>query len=172
MNKAVFLDRDGVINFKRDDYVKNVDEFVMITGAAKAIKLLNDNNFLVIIITNQSAVNRKLVTHDMLESIHVFMKNQLEREGAFIDGLYYCPHRPDEDCECRKPKPGLILDAIKDHNILPGKSWFIGDSETDMIAAKSAGLATIKMKENGSLLDTVKNMLYNQNQNGNEFSCK
>lgn len=159
MNKAVFLDRDGVINFKRDDYVKNVNEFVMLKDSAKAIKLLNENNFLVIIITNQSAINRKLLTHDTLDKIHAFMKEQLGKDHAFVDYIYYCPHRPDENCECRKPKPGLILDAIREHDISPDKSWFIGDSESDMTAAKLAGLATIQMQENGSLLDMISKLV-------------
>lgn len=159
MKKAVFLDRDGVINFKRDDYVKNVNEFIMLKDSVKAIRLLNENNFLVIIVTNQSAINRKLLTHDMLDKIHAFMKEQLGKNHAFVDDIYYCPHKPDENCECRKPKPKLILGAIREHDISPDKSWFIGDSESDMIAARLAGLATIKMQENGSLLDIINKII-------------
>lgn len=159
MNKAVFLDRDGVINVKRDDYVKNISEFVLLKDVPEAIRLLNDKKFLVIIITNQSAVNRNLLSHDGLAKIHDAMKVQLQKEKAFVDAIYYCPHRPDENCECRKPKAGLILRAIQEHSIMPSLSWFIGDSDTDMLAAKKVGLSAIRMPENGSLLKVVNGIL-------------
>lgn len=159
MNKAIFLDRDGVINVKRDDYVKNINEFVMLKDAPKAIRLLNQKGFLVIIITNQSAVNRNLVSHEELARIHDAMKIQLQKQQAFVDAIYYCPHKPDENCQCRKPKSGLILKAIKEYAVESSLSWFIGDSQTDMQAAKEAGLRSIMMKENGSLLDAIKNLV-------------
>lgn len=155
LNKAVFLDRDGVINKKRDDYVKNVSEFVMLQGVPEAIKLLNENKFLVIIITNQSAVNRGLLTHDDLAKIHDFMRNELKKYGAFIDAIYYCPHRPDEGCKCRKPQTELVEQAIKEHFISAGSSWFIGDSESDMITAKKTGVREFRIEENGNLLEAV-----------------
>lgn len=155
MNKAVFLDRDGVINKKRDDYVKNINEFAMLPDVPKAIKLLNQKNFLVIIITNQSIVNRELVTHEGLAQIHDFMKNELEKHGAFVDAIYYCPHRPDENCKCRKPRTELIEKAVKNHLISTNLSWFIGDSESDIMAAKKAGITAIRIKENGSLLEAI-----------------
>lgn len=159
MNKAVFLDRDGVINIKRDDYVKSVSEFVMLKDVPKAIRMLNQKGFLVIIITNQSAVNRGLLSHQELGKIHEIMKAELQKVRAFVDAIYYCPHRPDENCECRKPKPGLILRAIKEHVIDPSSSWFIGDSKTDMQAARGAGVGSIMMEENGSLMEIVNNFL-------------
>lgn len=160
MNKAVFLDRDGVINRKRDDYVKNVNEFVMLEGVPEAIKILKENKFLVIIITNQSAINRGLLTHDGLAKIHDIMKSQLEKHRSFIDAIYYCPHRPDENCKCRKPQTELIEQAIKKYSISVKSSWFIGDSVTDILAAKKVGLLTIKMKENGNLLEAVNKILH------------
>ena len=155
MNKAVFLDRDGVINRKRDDYVKNINEFVMLQNVPRAIKLLNKKKFLVIIITNQSAVNRGLLTHYDLAKIHDLMKNELKKHGSFIDAIYYCPHRPDEKCKCRKPETELIEQAVREHSISIESSYFIGDSETDMLTAKKVGLAAIKIEENGNLLEAV-----------------
>jgi len=159
MNKAVFLDRDGVINLKRDDYVKSMEEFVILKDVPKAIRLLNENNYLVIIITNQSVVNRGLLTDEELSRIHDFMKNELDKDGAHIDGIYYCPHRPDENCSCRKPGIELVERAVKEYSISTKSSWFIGDSETDMLAARKMGLQGIKTGENSSLLEPVKKIL-------------
>jgi histidinol-phosphate phosphatase family protein len=155
LSRAVFLDRDGVINRKREDYVKNINEFVMLKNVPQAIKLLNQNNFLVIIITNQSAINRGLLTHDDLTDIHDFMKKELKKHGAFIDAIYYCPHKPDENCKCRKPRTDLIEKAIEEHSISIDSSWFIGDSESDVLAAKTIGITSIRMTENGNLLEQV-----------------
>ena len=153
------MDRDGVINRKRNDYVKNINEFIMLQDVPKAIKLLNQRNFLVIIITNQSAVNRGLVTHDTLSRIHDHMKNELEKQGSFINAIYYCPHRPDENCKCRKPKTELIERAISDYSISINSSWFIGDSESDVLAAKKIGIPAVKMKENGNLFEVVNKII-------------
>lgn len=159
LNKAFFLDRDGVINKKRMDYVKNINEFIMLQDIPKAIRLLNQRNFLVIIITNQSAINRGLMTHDALSEIHDYMKNELEKQDSFIDAIYYCPHRPDENCKCRKPGIELIERAIKDYSISIHSSWFIGDSESDVSAAKKIGISTVKMEENGSLLEVINKII-------------
>lgn len=159
MNKAVFLDRDGVINQKRDDYVKNTNEFIILPDVSKAIKLLNENNYLVIIITNQSAINRGIITHDILAKIHELMKNDLGRHGAFVDAIYYCPHKPDENCSCRKPKTGLIEKAISDYSISTDLSWLVGDSESDTLAAAKLGIKAIHMEQDTSLLKPVSKIL-------------
>lgn len=156
MKKAVFLDRDGVINKKRSDYVKGINEFVILKDVPTAIKLLNDNNFLVIIITNQSAVNRGYLSEKTLECIHQFLAAQLQKQNCHIDAVYYCPHRPDENCDCRKPKTKLISNAIKDFSIDRNSSWLIGDNETDIQAAKSMGIKSIKMKTDTGLLECIK----------------
>ena len=162
MKRAVFLDRDGVINRKRDDYVKNTSEFTMLPDVSKAIKLLNENNYLVIIITNQSAINRGIITHDILTNIHKFMENELGKDEAIVDAIYYCPHRPDEKCSCRKPNTGLIEKAISDYSISIYSSWFVGDSESDMLAAAKLGIRAIKMEQDTSLLKPVSEILANQ----------
>lgn len=159
LNKAVFLDRDGVINKKRDDYVKNVNEFEILANAPKAIKLLNDRNYLVIIITNQSAVNRGLLTSEELSKIHKIMSQELGKNSAYVNAIYYCPHRPDENCPCRKPKTGMIERAIQEHSISKKLSWLIGDSESDIIAARQVGISGVKMKTNGNILEVVNRIL-------------
>ena len=125
MFKAIFLDRDGVINEERKDYVKNLDEFIILKGVSKAIKLLKEKNFLVIIITNQSAINRKLLTNNGLNEIHNHLQDVLKNDDTSYDAIYYCPHKPEENCKCRKPKPGLLLRAAEEHSIDMENSFLI-----------------------------------------------
>ena len=158
MTKAIFLDRDGVINQERKDYVKNLTEFKIFDGVAEAIVLLRKKNFLIVIITNQSAINRKLLDVKTLENIHKYFQEYLKSNNTFIDAIYYCPHKPEENCNCRKPKPGLLLRAAKEHNIDMKNSFLIGDSMTDMEAADAAGCKGILLKENESLLEIVENL--------------
>ena len=161
MFKAVFLDRDGVINEERKDYVKNLDEFIILKGVSKAIKLLKEKNFLVIIVTNQSAVNRKLLTENQLNEIHNYLQVNLRKDHTTCDAIYYCPHKPEENCKCRKPKPGLLLRAAEEHSIDMKNSFLIGDSMTDIEAADTAGCKGILLKENESLLEIVENLPIN-----------
>ena len=161
MFKAVFLDRDGVINEERKDYVKNLDEFIILKGVSKAIKLLKEKNFLVIIVTNQSPVNRKLLTENQLNEIHNYLQVNLRKDHTTCDAIYYCPHKPEENCKCRKPKPGLLLRAAEEHSIDMKNSFLIGDSMTDIKAADTAGCKGILLKENESLLEIVENLPIN-----------
>ena len=147
--KAVFLDRDGTIN-KYVGFLRNIDEFELLPGVAEAIKRINESGYLAIVVTNQPVIARGEVTVDELNLIHNKMETLLGTEGAYIDGLYYCPHHPDRgfegevselkfDCDCRKPKPGMILAAATDFNIKIDDSWMIGDGENDIKAGKAAG---------------------------------
>lgn len=149
--KAIFLDRDGVINKKRDDYVKFIDELEIFPYVANSIKKFNDHNFLVVVVTNQSAVNRGLTTKNNVNQIHQTIKKHVEKENARIDQFYFCPHKPDENCNCRKPKSGLLLKAITEFQIDPKSSWMIGDSDSDIEAGKLVGCNTIKIDENVDL---------------------
>lgn len=158
-SRAIFLDRDGVINKNRDDYVKNIKELEILPFVAKAINLMNKTNFKVIVISNQSGVNRGLISINKLYEIHEFMKNKLLQENARIDGIYFCPHRPDESCNCRKPKPALILNAANDLDIDLSKSFMIGDRESDRIAAKEAGVQFVFINTNGNLLKIIQSLL-------------
>lgn len=156
-NKAVFLDRDGVINeivYHKEmgilDSPANVDEFVLFPDAAKAIKKFRQLGFKVIIISNQPGIAKDKFTLETFENIRKKMKKQLEIQGAYLDAEYYCFHHPEgrnKDftmvCECRKPKPGLILKAAAEHDIDLKNSWMIGDGIIDMQAGSRAGCKTI-----------------------------
>ena len=157
--KTVFLDRDGVINQERSDYVKSISELEIYPNVAKNIKLLKDAGFLVVVITNQSAVNRGIITHEMINQIHNSIQDHLKKHGTFLDGFYYCPHTPNENCNCRKPKPGLLQQAILELNIDLNSSWMIGDSDSDIEAADSVGCKAIKINDNFSLDNAVEKIL-------------
>jgi len=116
--------------------------------------------FLVIVVTNQSAINRGYISREELENIHEFLSKQLQKQSSHIDAIYYCPHRPDENCDCRKPKTKLISKAIKDFSIDKNSSWLIGDNETDIQAAKSIGIKSVKMQTDASLLECVKEKIF------------
>lgn len=151
-HKAVFLDRDGVINRKapEGDYIKKWDEFKFLSNVKEAIKKLNENGFLVIIITNQQGVAKGIITKRKLNEIHKKMLNELNKTGAKIKAIYYCPHNKNEECECRKPNPGLILMAAKKYKIILNKSWMVGDSESDIEAGMRAGCKTILISSKGN----------------------
>jgi len=159
MIKAVFLDRDGIINKTRDDYVKTIQEFEILPNVAEAIRLLNNKNILVIIISNQSAVNRGLLSIETLNKIHKFLQLELSKTGSKINAIYYCPHKPDEFCNCRKPKPGLIFKAAQELKINLDNSILIGDSQSDIEAAYNAGIKSILMKSDSNLLKVIESIL-------------
>jgi len=156
-NKAVFLDRDGVINKKRIDHVKSVDEFKIFSNVGDAIKLLRDKGYLVIIITNQSVIGRNIISEKKLDEIHIELKNYLKQSNTYVDSIYYCPHIPEQNCDCRKPKPGLIFEACQDFDIDLKNSYFIGDSISDLDAARNAGCKGILLKQHQNLFELVKN---------------
>ena len=158
-NKAVFLDRDGVINEKRSDHVKSIDEFKIFGNVGDAIKLLKDKGYLVIIITNQSVINRKIISEKRLDEIHIELKNYLKRYNTYVDSIYYCPHTPEQNCNCRKPRSGLLIKASNDFSIDLEKSYFIGDSESDLNAAKEARCKGILLENDQTLLEIVQNQL-------------
>lgn len=147
--KAIFLDRDGTIN-KYVGFLRNINEFELIPGVTDAIKKINRSGYLAIVVTNQPVIARGEVTIEDLQEIHNKMETLLGMEGAYVDGLYYCPHHPHKgfegeipefkiDCSCRKPKPGMLLKAANDFNIDLSESWMVGDGENDILAGKNAG---------------------------------
>ncbi len=142
--KAVFLDRDGIINQKpqEHDYVKSWKEFKFIPGIEELIKAAKEEGYLVIVITNQRGIARGLVSREVVEKIHEKMVASLKKKGAIIDAIYYCPHDIKDHCNCRKPKPGMILQAAKEFNIDLKNSIVIGDSESDIMAGKAVGCKT------------------------------
>jgi len=142
MNKAVFLDRDGVINIEKN-YVHTREEFEFIDGVFDACKQLQQDGYLLIVITNQAGIARGYYTEEQFTELTEWMLEQFESNGIEILGVYYCPHHPDfsGECDCRKPKPGMILQAAKDHNIALEESIFIGDKLSDMMAADAAKIS-------------------------------
>ena len=157
--KTVFLDRDGVINKERNDYVKSISELEIFPNVAKNVELLKNAGFLVVIITNQSAINRGLITHEMVHKIHGSIQNHLKKNGTCVDGFFYCPHKPDENCICRKPKSGLLNKAILELNIDVNSSWMIGDNDSDIQAGLNVGCQTIKIGEKINLQKAVDKIL-------------
>lgn len=175
--KAIFLDRDGTIN-KYVGYLRTPEQFELLDGVGEAIRKINLSGYLAIVVTNQPVIARGDVTVDGLQQIHNKMETMLGKEGAYLDGVYYCPHHPDKGfageveelkivCECRKPKAGLLLQSAKDFNIDLSQSWMIGDSENDVLAGRNAGCKTALIGETDygqnlqatSLLDFVKEIL-------------
>lgn len=151
MSPVLFLDRDGVINKKREDYVKNIEEFEFLPNIFDALKKLNNLGITIIIITNQSIVNRKIISENQLNEIHDFMQKKMKERSCSITKIYFCPHRPDEKCSCRKPDTGMIEQAVKDFNINLKNSLLIGDSESDIEAANRMKISSIKLETNGDL---------------------
>ena len=145
MNKAAFLDRDGVINVKAPEgqYVTRWAEVRFLPGVAGAISRLNKSGFRVIVISNQRCVAKGLVTSAEVEALHKKICRELAELGAIIDAVYFCPHETEPACNCRKPAPGMLFLAAKEHQIDLGASWMIGDSDADVAAGKNAGCKTV-----------------------------
>jgi histidinol-phosphate phosphatase family protein len=153
---TVFLDRDGVINVDRRDYVKSWAEFKFLPQVFEALRLLKKNNLRVVVVTNQSAVRRGLMSVSTLREIHEKMLRAIEKRGGRIEAIYFCPHRPDENCKCRKPKPGMVLNAARELGIDLAHSYLIGDSEKDIELARSLRMKCIRISKEGSTLSPSK----------------
>ena len=167
--KAIFLDRDGTIN-EFVGFLRSTDDFRLLDGVGEAVRKINDSEYLAIVITNQPVIARGEVTVQYLREIHNKMETLLGAEGAYINALYYCPHHPDGgfegevkelkiNCDCRKPKPGLILRAAEDFNIDLSGSWMIGDSDTDVLCGKNAGCKTARIGADATADIQGKNLL-------------
>jgi len=144
--RAVFIDRDGTLS-EEVGYINHPSRFLLFPYAAGAVKLLNDHEWLAVIITNQAGVARGYFDEAMIQTVHDNLKRDLQSAGARIDGIYYCAHHPSvgeppyrQDCDCRKPKPGLIRRAATDLNIDVQQSWMIGDRYSDIELARNAGV--------------------------------
>lgn len=150
--KAIFLDRDGTIN-RYVGFLRNPDEFALLPDVCDAVREINESGYLAVVITNQPVIARGEVTKAQLQEVHNKMETLLGEKGAYLDAIYYCPHHPHKgyegevpelkiDCACRKPKPGMLLQAAEDFNIDLGQSWMVGDGENDVLAGKAAGCKT------------------------------
>ena len=158
--RTVFLDRDGVINRDSPHYIKSWEEFEFFPRSLEALRLLKTNGFDVIVITNQSAVGRGMLTNDRLLRIHKRMVEVVESNGGEIKDVFFCPHIPKDNCECRKPKSGLIHQAQQKYKIDLDKSVMIGDKMSDLICGINAGCGrVILVDEKKDLLDAVKEII-------------
>lgn len=158
MNKAVFLDRDGVL-IEDTNYPGDPEKIVFLPKIADAVRSLNEKGYKVIVATNQSGVARGYFTEKEVKEINKKIEKKLGKEGAKIDKFYYCPHHPDDNCECRKPKPGMLLKAKRDFNIDFKKSYVIGDALKDVETGKKVGCKTILIsKEENAGYKTAKNL--------------
>ncbi|WP_054741953.1 D-glycero-alpha-D-manno-heptose-1,7-bisphosphate 7-phosphatase [Cellulosilyticum ruminicola] len=166
MNKAVFLDRDGTINVEKN-YLYKIEDFEFIQGVPEAIKLLNDAGYLVIVITNQAGIARGYYTEEDMHKLHRYINQELIKYGAHIDAYYFCPHHPvhgigeyKKDCNCRKPKTGMLEAAIKDFDIDVSKSYMFGDKEWDVEAGERMGVLGFRVDEHeNELLQKVKTIV-------------
>lgn len=172
--RAIFLDRDGTLN-KYVGFLTAIDELELTENAAEAVRKINASGYLAIVVTNQPVIARGEVSLEELEEINNKLETLLGQEGAYIDALYYCPHHPDMgfpgerleykiDCSCRKPRPGMLLQAARDYNIDLAASWMVGDSDNDVKAGMAAGCRTVLLNEQTSLLQAVENILDSEEQ--------
>ena len=145
-NRAVFLDRDGTMA-KDGPYCSRPEDFELFPETAEAVGILNEHGFKVIVITNQSGIARGYFDGATLAKIHEKMKSELAKEGAWVNGIYYCPHHPDDNCDCRKPKPKLVLQAAREHDIDLGRSFVVGDLPMDVELGKNVGCKTVLVSQ-------------------------
>jgi D-glycero-D-manno-heptose 1,7-bisphosphate phosphatase len=149
MRPAIFLDRDGTLNFDHGS-ITSPSKIELLPGAAQAVRAINEAGYLAVLVTNQPVIARGEITDDGLRAIHDRFESLLAQSGAHLDAIYYCPHHPDFTglCDCRKPSPGLLQSAARDLDIDIGRSWMIGDSERDLGAAAAFGIPAALVASN------------------------
>jgi D-glycero-D-manno-heptose 1,7-bisphosphate phosphatase len=152
--EAVFLDRDGTINTKpaAGEYVTAPDDLVLLPGAAEAVSTLNAAGICTVLVTNQRWMSEPTANAEDYAAVHARLEQLLAREGAWLDASYHCPHAIDA-CKCRKPKPGMLLRAAREHNLDLARTVIVGDSDADLIAGRSAGAATILLRTASGMVD-------------------
>jgi D-glycero-D-manno-heptose 1,7-bisphosphate phosphatase len=156
MNKAVFLDRDGVVNVERGEYTWLLEDFKLNGGLIEALKNFREKNYMLIVISNQGGIAKDLYKKEEVDYLHLHLERVLKNQGIELTEIYYCPHHPDTGkCICRKPDSLLLEKALARFNIDASASYFIGDAERDVEAGKKAGMTTIKVEPNSSLMDVI-----------------
>ena len=150
--KAIFLDRDGVVN-KEVNYLNNIDDFEFINGIFDSCLHFLDLGYEIIIITNQSGIDRGYLSINDYKNITQWMTKQFQEKNIKILDIFYCPHKPESKCKCRKPRPGMLIEAKTKHNINMNQSWMIGDKENDIQAANSAGINNTILVKSGHIID-------------------
>lgn len=149
LNKAVFLDRDGVLNEERGDYIQQLSDFKILPFVATELKRLRDAGFKLIVVTNQGGISKGLYTHEILAQMHQFLMEELKKENVVFDEIYYCPHHPDHSkCLCRKPDSILVEKGLAKFNLNAELCFFIGDKQRDIDCASKAGVKGILIEAN------------------------
>jgi len=157
MPKAIFLDRDGIINRERGDYTYKIKDFVINDGVIDTLKTLSNYGYLLIIISNQGGISKNIYSKNDVDKLHQYLLFELEKHNINITEIYYCPHHSDnEKCLCRKPEALLFEKAIARYNINISQSYMIGDSKRDVIAAEKVGIKGIKIEPNDDLRKILK----------------
>jgi len=158
--KTIFLDRDGVVN-KEINYLHQIEDFEFISGVFEACLYFTNLNYQIIIITNQSGISRGFYSENEYQIVKNWMLDQFRKNNINILDVFHCPHIPDANCNCRKPKPGMLLDAKYKYNINMQKSWMIGDKEADIIAGNNSGISnTILVKSGHKINENNSNAKY------------
>lgn len=161
MNKAIFLDRDGVINHpKKNYYVYRKEDFIINRGVIEALQYLQEKDYLLFVITNQGGISKGKYSQSDVEAVHTHMEEEFSRHGIDLSGIYYCPHHPkNERCLCRKPEPLMLQKAMAQFDVDGERSWFIGDKKTDVEAGRRAGVNTLKVRRNQDLRKVLKKIV-------------
>ena len=168
--KLIILDRDGVINQESPEFIKSPEEWIPIDGSLEAIGRLSQAGYEVVILTNQSGVGRGLFSADMLSQIHVRMLDYVQQHGGNIQSILFCPHHPDDNCECRKPKTGLYQELTERFNVNLMNTYSIGDSLRDLLAAKEAGATPVLVKTGNGRKTLKQTRQYQNIDNQDEIS--
>ena len=159
LTRVVFLDRDGVINKDSPEFVKSRDEFEFLPGSLAALSRLSNAGFETIIVTNQSAINRGITTLAALQEIHRVLRETAQQRGGNIKDIFFCPHKPEEGCECRKPKPGMIRQACERYVIDLNTAVMVGDSTKDIECGHNGGCSATVLVRTGNGVDTEKELI-------------
>ena len=157
MNKAIFLDRDGIINVEIGDYIKRFEDFTLIPHLGEALSLLKEKGYLFVVITNQGGLAKNLYSVDELDKMHHYLEEEMLKYDIHFEEIYYCPHHPDYNgnCLCRKPGSQMLEKAIARFNIDPSQSYFIGDKQRDVDAGNAVGVKGILVESNPDLFEVV-----------------
>lgn len=160
MNKAIFLDRDGIINVEIGDYIKRFEDFTLTPQLGEALRLLQNKGYLLIIITNQGGLAKKLYDEQELNKMHQYLITEMEKFNVKFTEIYWCPHHPDYNgkCLCRKPGSLLLEKAMAIYNIDPAQSYFIGDKQRDVDAGEQVGVKGVLVEANRSLVEVINEM--------------
>jgi D-glycero-D-manno-heptose 1,7-bisphosphate phosphatase len=157
--RAVFLDRDGTLNVDSPDYIKSWGEFAWLPGVKEALRELQDAGFALVVITNQGAISKGLTTRAAAEHLHARMTAELAEAGVHLDAVYYCPHHDADACACRKPRPGLLLQAARELGLDLARSWMVGDRDRDVLAGAAAGCRALLVTADFPLPHAVRRIL-------------